>query len=83
MLAMEMMRILKTGVGAYGWLHSLLWLHVLQNLEGPLNIHQCPAQQKGSTFAISLWSQFEILFLPFALLKQNIIMIVILMMIVR
>ena len=55
----------------------------VQNLEGPLNIHQCPAQQKGSTFAISLWSQFEILFLPFALLKQNIIMIVILMMIVR
>ena len=44
-----MMRILKTGLGTYGWLHSLLWLDVLQNLEGPFNIHQCPAQQKGST----------------------------------
>ena len=36
-----------SGLGAHGRLHSLLWLDVLEDLEGALDIHQRPAQQKG------------------------------------
>ena len=39
--------IMISGLGAHGRLHSLLWLDVLEDLEGALDIHQRPAQQKG------------------------------------
>ena len=36
------------GLGPHGRLHPLLRLDVLQDLEGPLHLHQRPAQQKGA-----------------------------------
>ena len=39
--------IMISGLGAHGRLHSLLWLDVLEDLEGALDIHQRAAQQKG------------------------------------
>ena len=48
------------GVGAYGRLHSLLWLDVLKDLEGAFHIHQCPAQQKGSS--VRRWIDLQFTF---------------------
>ena len=55
-----MITMFMKGVGAYGRLHSLLWLDVLKDLEGAFHIHQCPAQQKGSS--VRRWIDLQFTF---------------------